>query len=86
MFKCGHDQQQDTGSLGYGSRCLGGCVYQCTRHVLWSLARVQGFPCLFAVAVGLCVQVAVLFKNHNDLLTQFTYFLPDNSPPQVRQA
>jgi histone deacetylase complex regulatory component SIN3 len=33
-----------------------------------------------------CVQVAVLFKNHNDLLTQFTYFLPDNSPPQVSQA
>lgn len=29
------------------------------------------------------LQVAVLFKNHNDLLTQFTYFLPDNSPPQV---
>ena len=28
-------------------------------------------------------QVAVLFRSHNDLLTQFTYFLPDNSPPQV---
>jgi histone deacetylase complex regulatory component SIN3 len=39
-----------------------------------------------AVPVGWWVQVAVLFKNHNDLLTQFTYFLPDNSPPQVRQA
>eukprot|EP00879_Flechtneria_rotunda_P010154 GHRR01010615.1.p1 GENE.GHRR01010615.1~~GHRR01010615.1.p1 ORF type:complete len:776 (+),score=281.26 GHRR01010615.1:210-2537(+) len=27
-------------------------------------------------------EVAVLFRNHNDLLTEFTYFLPDNSPPQ----
>jgi histone deacetylase complex regulatory component SIN3 len=25
--------------------------------------------------------VAVLFKNHHDLLTEFTYFLPDSSPP-----
>lgn len=25
----------------------------------------------------------MLFRSHNDLLTQFTYFLPDNSPPQV---
>lgn len=33
----------------------------------------------------LLLQVAVLFRNHNDLLTQFTYFLPDNSPPQVWQ-
>jgi histone deacetylase complex regulatory component SIN3 len=30
-----------------------------------------------------CLQVAVLFRNHNDLLTEFTYFLPDNSPAQV---
>lgn len=28
------------------------------------------------------MQVAVLFRNHSDLLTEFTYFLPDNSPPQ----
>ncbi len=27
------------------------------------------------------VQVAVLFRNHSDLLTEFTFFLPDNSPP-----
>lgn len=28
-----------------------------------------------------CVQVAVLFRSHNDLLGEFTYFLPDNTPP-----
>lgn len=27
--------------------------------------------------------MAVLFRAHSDLLTEFTYFLPDNSPPQV---
>eukprot|EP00878_Enallax_costatus_P007439 GHUV01007791.1.p1 GENE.GHUV01007791.1~~GHUV01007791.1.p1 ORF type:complete len:1062 (+),score=409.26 GHUV01007791.1:105-3290(+) len=27
-------------------------------------------------------EVAVLFRSHSDLLTEFTYFLPDNSPPQ----
>lgn len=25
----------------------------------------------------------MLFRSHSDLLTEFTYFLPDNSPPQV---
>lgn len=30
-------------------------------------------------------QVAVLFRSHSDLLTEFTYFLPDNSPPQARE-
>lgn len=40
-------------------------------------------PCLSVCLVAVLLQVAVLFKNHNDLLTQFTYFLPDNSPPQV---
>ena len=27
------------------------------------------------------LQVAVLFRNHQDLLDEFTYFLPDNTPP-----
>ena len=26
-------------------------------------------------------QVALLFRNHEDLLREFTYFLPDNTPP-----
>lgn len=26
-------------------------------------------------------QVALLFRNHDDLLREFTYFLPDNTPP-----
>jgi histone deacetylase complex regulatory component SIN3 len=32
-------------------------------------------------------QVAQLFKSHSDLLEEFTYFLPDSTPPsqQVRQ-
>jgi histone deacetylase complex regulatory component SIN3 len=31
-------------------------------------------------------QVAQLFKSHSDLLEEFTYFLPDSTPPaqQVR--
>ncbi len=29
-------------------------------------------------------EVAVLFRNHKDLLGEFTYFLPDNSQQQVR--
>lgn len=33
-------------------------------------------------------EVAVIFRNHNDLLAEFTYFLPDNSAPaaQPRRA
>ena len=33
-------------------------------------------------------EVALLFRNHTDLLAEFTYFLPDNSPPaaQPRRA
>lgn len=27
-------------------------------------------------------EVALLFRNHDDLLREFTYFLPDNGPPQ----
>jgi paired amphipathic helix protein Sin3a len=26
-------------------------------------------------------EVALLFRNHDDLLREFTYFLPDNTPP-----
>ena len=29
------------------------------------------------------VQVALLFRSHDDLLQEFTYFLPDSSVPQV---
>jgi histone deacetylase complex regulatory component SIN3 len=36
--------------------------------------------------VSLHMQVAVLFRAHADLLTEFTYFLPDNSPPQVHSS
>lgn len=28
-------------------------------------------------------EVAVLFRNHQDLLDEFTYFLPDNTPPPL---
>ena len=33
-------------------------------------------------------QVAQLFKSHSDLLEEFTYFLPDSTPPsqQVRHC
>ncbi len=30
-------------------------------------------------------QVALLFRAHRDLLEEFTYFLPDSSPPQQLQ-
>lgn len=29
------------------------------------------------------MQVALLFRSHDDLLQEFTYFLPDSSVPQV---
>ena len=29
-------------------------------------------------------EVALLFRSHDDLLREFTYFLPDNTPPVVR--
>lgn len=29
-------------------------------------------------------EVALLFRSHDDLLAEFTYFLPDNSPPAVQ--
>lgn len=29
-------------------------------------------------------EVALLFRNHNDLLAEFTYFLPDNNPPAAQ--
>ena len=32
------------------------------------------------------MQVAMLFRNHNDLLEEFTYFLPDSTPPQQQTA
>jgi hypothetical protein len=47
-------------------------------------AGFRSVPTCCAVLCVSLVQVAVLFRSHNDLLTQFTYFLPDNSPPQVR--
>lgn len=33
----------------------------------------------------LWAQVALLFRAHRDLLEEFTYFLPDSSPPQQPQ-
>jgi histone deacetylase complex regulatory component SIN3 len=30
--------------------------------------------------------VAHLFKNHNDLLEEFTYFLPDATPPALQSG
>ena len=30
------------------------------------------------------MQVALLFRSHDDLLQEFTYFLPDSSVPQVK--
>lgn len=42
--------------------------------------------CYAVLCAWPCIQVAVLFRNHNDLLTEFTYFLPDNSPQQVSRA
>ena len=43
--------------------------------VLWLIQ--QWYGCLHMIGL----QVAVLFRQHTDLLTEFTYFLPDNSPP-----
>jgi len=31
-------------------------------------------------------QVALLFEAHKDLLTEFTYFLPDNTAPERAPA
>ena len=31
-------------------------------------------------------EVASLFRNHPDLLEEFTHFLPDSAPPAVRGA
>ncbi|GAB4820057.1 hypothetical protein N2152v2_007103 [Parachlorella kessleri] len=31
-------------------------------------------------------EVALLFRNHDDLLREFTYFLPDNTPPAAKGA
>lgn len=55
---------------------------------IWDRFLHNACQCAFLSVLMVCrfvLQVAVLFKNHNDLLTQFTYFLPDNSPPQVRR-
>jgi paired amphipathic helix protein Sin3a len=30
-------------------------------------------------------EVAALFRHHPDLLEEFTHFLPDSTPPAVRQ-
>ena len=31
-------------------------------------------------------EVALLFRQHDDLLREFTYFLPDSTPPAVSAA
>lgn len=45
--------------------------HTCSRHGQLSLM----YHCL--------MQVALLFRSHDDLLQEFTYFLPDSSVPQV---
>lgn len=36
------------------------------------------------LTASMCImQVALLFRSHDDLLQEFTYFLPDSSVPQV---
>ena len=43
---------------------------------------------LWQNTTGLCAtpQVALLFEAHKDLLTEFTYFLPDNTAPERTPA
>lgn len=73
---------------GGPATAAGHLVRVCSTLVARSqLHRQLTLLCMPLVCLSVCLvavlQVAVLFKNHNDLLTQFTYFLPDNSPPQV---
>lgn len=45
--------------------------HTCARHAQLSLISYR------------LMQVALLFRSHDDLLQEFTYFLPDSSVPQV---
>ena len=40
-------------------------------------------PCNCLTSMSNLMQVALLFRSHDDLLQEFTYFLPDSSVPQV---
>ena len=53
------------------------CMLLCKAAKAASLASITDFNAMLAV------QVALLFRSHDDLLQEFTYFLPDSSVPQV---
>ena len=53
------------------------CMHLCTAAKAASLASITDLKAMLAV------QVALLFRSHDDLLQEFTYFLPDSSVPQV---
>ncbi len=53
------------------------CMHLCTAAKAASLAASTDLNAMLAV------QVALLFRSHDDLLQEFTYFLPDSSVPQV---
>jgi len=52
-------------------------MHVCTAAKTVSLAPFTDLNAMLAV------QVALLFRSHDDLLQEFTYFLPDSSVPQV---
>jgi len=52
------------------------CMHLCTAAKA-SLALITDLNAMLAM------QVALLFRSHDDLLQEFTYFLPDSSVPQV---
>ena len=52
-------------------------MHLCTAAKAASLASISDLNAILAV------QVALLFRSHDDLLQEFTYFLPDSSVPQV---
>jgi len=53
------------------------CMHLCTAAKAASPASITDLNAMLAV------QVALLFRSHDDLLQEFTYFLPDSSVPQV---
>ena len=54
----------------------------CTIPIAFRPSHLVG---LFSTSHSI-VQVALLFEAHKDLLTEFTYFLPDNTAPERAPA
>jgi hypothetical protein len=64
------------------------CIGAHTRHMQRRAAGSCAWACgaYAQLAPPAPLQVAILFKYHNDLLTEFTYFLPDNTPQQQQHV